>query len=413
MEKKLVREKQSNSEERRSNSEINDLPDPLLCHILSFLPTKDSVRSSLLSKRWRNLCGYSRFKLICYSKDIDDDSVLESWIDALVGRRVCHLDFQVKSNDYELFCMPLSLYSCNTLASLSLCHVALGDMELEFVVSLPCLKVMRLDSVRYEYDKSLIHHDESSSLETLITSCPVLEKLTIIRDFFDHLKIMRVRSRSLKSFTLWVDSYEVGLFEDHVVEIDAPRLEHMSLRDHLSGSIIIHSIAPYASVNIDVNFDGENGYTPLDEDDADSSKRTMIHDFLTRISTVCRMEISYHTLESFGELLPTFLGCCPNLHTLVLKFQFEIEGCPIKLSYVPPCFVSSLKYVELATQGTTKTSSQMKLARYFPSHCVVLKKLSLSKSFGADIIKGIKKIQRKSRKCIIVSGCLVKPQLIP
>ncbi|CAN7086608.1 unnamed protein product [Brassica oleracea var. botrytis] len=339
--------------------------------------------------------------------------------------------------------MPLSLYSCNTLASLSLCHVALGDMELEFVVSLPCLKVMRLDSVRYEYDKSLIHHDESSSLETLITSCPVLEKLTIIRDFFDHLKIMRVRSRSLKSFTLWVDSYEVGLFEDHVVEIDAPRLEHMSLRDHLSGSIIIHSIAPYASVNIDVNFDGENGYTPLDEDDADSSKRTMIHDFLTRISTVCRMEISYHTLEvctlmshdysklerlpqfskltwlyasfleSFGELLPTFLGCCPNLHTLVLKFQFEIEGCPIKLSYVPPCFVSSLKYVELATQGTTKTSSQMKLARYFPSHCVVLKKLSLSKSFGADIIKGIKKIQRKSRKCIIVSGCLVKPQLIP
>ncbi|CAN6937090.1 unnamed protein product [Brassica oleracea] len=169
----------------------------------------------------------------------------------------------------------------------------------------------------------------------------------------------------------------------------------------------------------------------------------MIHDFLTRISTVCRMEISYHTLEvctlmshdysklerlpqfskltwlyasfleSFGELLPTFLGCCPNLHTLVLKFQFEIEGCPIKLSYVPPCFVSSLKYVELATQGTTKTSSQMKLARYFLSHCVVLKKLSLSKSFGADIIKGIKKIQRKSRKCIIVSGCLVKPQLIP
>lgn len=48
MEKKLAKEKQS-------NSEMNDLPDSLLCHILSFLSTKDSYRSSLLSKRWRSL----------------------------------------------------------------------------------------------------------------------------------------------------------------------------------------------------------------------------------------------------------------------------------------------------------------------------------------------------------------------
>ncbi|CAG7865453.1 unnamed protein product, partial [Brassica rapa] len=331
--------------------------------------------------------------------------------------------------------MPLSLYSCNTLANLSLYHVALSDMELEFVASLPCLKVMCLDTVRYEYDDSLIH-DESNYLETLLTSCPVLEKLTIIRDIFDYLKIICVRSKSLKSLTLWFDSCQVGLLEDHVVEIDAPRLVHMSLRDHLSRSIVIHSIAPYASVNIDVHFDGNDGCTSLDQDDDDSnSKRTMIRNFLTKISTVSRMEISYNTLEvihdyskleqlphfsnlswlyasfldSFWELLPTFLCCCPNLHTLFLEFVFDIEESPMKLSSVPPCFVSSLKYVKLATQGTTKTSSQMKLARYFLSHCAVLKKLSLSKSFGDGIIKKIKKIQRKSREGIIVTGCLVKP----
>ncbi|WZZ17405.1 hypothetical protein YC2023_110494 [Brassica napus] len=309
---------------------------------------------------------------------------------------------------------------------------SLSDMELEFVASLPCLKVMCLDIVRYEYDDSLIH-DESNYLETLLTSCPVLEKLTIIRDIFDYLKIICVRSKSLKSLTLWVDSCQVGLLEDHVVEIDAPRLEHMSLHDHLSRSIVIHSIAPYASVNIDVHFDGNDGYTSLDQDDDDSnSKRTMIRNFLTKISTVSRMEISYNTLEvihdyskleqlphfsnlswlyasfldSFWELLPTFLCCCPNLHILVLEFVFDIEESPMKLSSVPPCFLSSLKYVKLATQGTTKTSSQMKLARYFLSHCAVLKKLSLSKSFGDGIIKKIKKIQRKSRECIIVTGCV-------
>lgn len=152
---------------------------------------------------------------------------------------------------------------------------------------------------------------------------------------------MRVRSKSLKTLTLGIeDDQDCLLGDDHVVEIDAPRLEHMSLCDHLSGSIIIHSIAPYASVNIDVNFEGKDGYAlDLDDDDDDSnSKRTMIRNILTRIFTVSRMEISSVTLqvindysklemlpqfsnlswlyasflESFWELLPTFLGCWPE-----------------------------------------------------------------------------------------------------
>ncbi|CAN7059432.1 unnamed protein product [Brassica rapa subsp. trilocularis] len=105
--------------------------------------------------------------------------------------------------------MPFSLYSCNTLASLSLYHVALSYLEPEFVVSLPCLK-------------------------TLITSCHVLEKLTIIRDSFELLKIIRVRSKSLKFLALEIEHFHVDFLEDHVLEIDAPRLERMSLCDHLS-----------------------------------------------------------------------------------------------------------------------------------------------------------------------------------
>lgn len=32
---------------------VSDLPDPILCHILSFLPTEFAARTSILSKRWK------------------------------------------------------------------------------------------------------------------------------------------------------------------------------------------------------------------------------------------------------------------------------------------------------------------------------------------------------------------------
>ncbi|CAF1773680.1 unnamed protein product [Brassica napus] len=244
--------------------------------ILSDLPTKNAVTTSVLSKEWRTLWlsipildldiddfpDYTTFtsvvsRFLDFSKesclhklklaftrhDDDDPSLLAWWIETAVLRKIQHLEIDCRMS-FTCEMIPLSLYLCETLVSLRLYFVALPSFE---SLSLPNLKVMHMEENLYADDEVLLK---------LISSCTVLESLTVVRNVDDEtVKVLRVRSKTLNSLKLVLDSSKSWYNDDSddwEVLIDAPRLNYLSLEDDQSASFVISNVASSAKVEIDV-----------------------------------------------------------------------------------------------------------------------------------------------------------------
>lgn len=377
-------------EGRRHGGEdrISLLPDPLLCQILFNLPTKDAVKTSLLSTRWRSIWlsipgleldddefpNYTafvsfvdRFIGFCPESPIEklklasrrdkcNPLAITSWVDAVVNRKIQHLEIDYSKRYIGFELLSKILFICQTLVCLRLCFVALNDFN---SVSLPRLKTMHLEEV------SFANH---AALETLIASCPVLEDLSIITSQGD-VKVLRVCSQTINSLNLFLNAadHEPWAIVNSEIVIDAPRLMYLSLKDNQSASFTINSLCSSAEVDIAVDFSVKDILDPND-----SARRSSIGNFLTRISSVRNMTMCWKTLKvydvnvgikhvNFGsipysflffqvirqyckleplpqfcymsqlhakifaadlEILPDLLESCPNLKSLVLVMVF-------------------------------------------------------------------------------------------
>ncbi|EFH64984.1 F-box family protein [Arabidopsis lyrata subsp. lyrata] len=407
---------------------ISKLPDCLLCEVLLNLPTKDVVKSSVLSTRWRNLwkhvpgldldnsdfqefntflnfvdsfldfntescLQYFMLKYDCDDDDYDPEiSIIGRWINTIVTRNVKHIDVLDDSYGSWEVQLPSSIYTCESLVSLKLCALTLPSPKF---VSLPSLKVMALLIAKFADDLAL---------ETLITKCPVLESLTIERCFCDEIEVLRVRSQSLLSFTHVADSDE-GVVEDLVVEIDAPKLEYLRLSDYRVASFILNKPGKLVEADIDIvfNLSSENKFNP-----DDLPKRTMIRNFLVAISTVKDLIISSNVNDYPYSV--TYLSCvlrsCPNLKTLVVKStKYQEKQGDIVFSG-PRRFLSSLEYVKIE-RPLKGEAMEMKLVSYLLENSTILKKLTLClddsiKKEESVILKELLAIPSLSTSCKVV-----------
>ncbi|KAM2091018.1 hypothetical protein ACFX1T_029559 [Malus domestica] len=239
---------------------ISELPEALLCHIVSFLPTAWAVRTTVLSKRWKNRwtslitnldfedsrefetdeqgcydsnrfmnfvdrvfflrdsLDIKKFRLaISYSNDF---SRIDAWICIAVMRNVVELDLDLRdvSEGLEVdFEMPQSLFKSKTLMIL---RVSSNIISYDPPTSgcFPSLKFLHV-SADNPYEKSM---------ENLFSCCPVLEYLSIhLFVGTDVVHKINVSAPQLKTLEISLDDeYE----NENIFYIDAPQLANFHLK---------------------------------------------------------------------------------------------------------------------------------------------------------------------------------------
>jgi hypothetical protein len=186
----------------RRKDRLTSLPDEILEHIISYLPTKDAVTISFLLKRWKSLWR-SQLNLHFDDKTFQDPFAFRQFLHSVITKRdntlPIHSFHLISRHDYNTdfynfvyssaitrgvqnlsidLCsirttLPTFVLSSKTLSVLKLKRLALIEISYDDdpCFDLPSLKLLHLESVAFTYHKHM--------RKLLLSACLILEELKV------------------------------------------------------------------------------------------------------------------------------------------------------------------------------------------------------------------------------------------
>ncbi|CAA0815968.1 F-box/LRR-repeat protein [Striga hermonthica] len=402
---------------------LSVLPDNIISHILSFLPIKISVSTSILARRWRfvwvhfpNLdfdniyCKYgtglsdiidtvmsnprlqsiNTFRLRCRHSRLKENKV-EKW---LAGHSINILI--ISPNLMRV--LPRAIFTCKTLVELRLTSGVLPSFSGEDI-SFPRLKKLHLMVVQFETDENL---------PKLLCYCPVLDHLSIDGCLAGNYYISSPTIKMLKF------SPRSSASSNHEVGIDAPALEYLQLWVCTTSHVSTCALTSLVEADIAI-------YHPSCHED--ETYRLSVLDFVNRLCKVKRLKLSINvplpcrirSISRFDNctrlglndprLLMKILERADNLEVLVLFRGYSYHGFWEEPEQVPRCLLSRLAMVRIDEFDCRE--SEFSTVRYFLKNAEVLKRMEVHTTKYIDLdlamkLNALQKIalfKRGSKEC--------------